>query len=576
MGDKIANKVGNNNIDKKVLIIGIILFITLVCGVVAILMIEKNNSLEMYKLLNAGQDIEINLTTPEYNIDFKGEKEETSLLTRVQLDKLETYNRGFRQSFDDLFHINIIRDGNEGGKSGSLFVIKDSSGVERRSGNTSLKDAFRNKAFVNKYFKNSDVTTGLAKLAEMVYADTDVNSSNALYASINAYYNLGNEGKDNTSTYFNATQSLSREDFYTLVYMTENGVKDKEELETDNLKDFQTQVADESEKSYYASQVEEYAFLNSINKGLRKGNYKESITRAEAIYMLMNMNFSEQLKNMNVKEIKLIDAINGGDMLGGKDILYSTNKDTKEKDLAEGWQLGVIAKMQSYSQQSKDGKAKVQEDIYKALGLAADLDLIQSETRWNEPISKVEAIELITKVHLRLNEVDGFLTTREYGYIDESKAGEEDKDKGDSNSIQDKEGDVTTGESNTGSKYDEIRNQLPEHLRPYISDMEIKELGDLGIEFLKDLAQAGYDYEKDKQPVVVKDKPSVTNPGGTTNPSNGGGEYNDKEAEKAFREQMRIGLKERGYTDEEIDAYFQAMDNGTSTGKKSDEGSLGP
>ena len=64
----------------------------------------------------------------------------------------------------------------------------------------------------------------------------------------------------------------------------------------------------------------------------------------------------------------------------------------------------------------------MQEELYKAMVVAKKLGLIEgNESRWDEPLNRAEAINLIIKVHLAKNEIYGYLTDVEYGEIDESK-----------------------------------------------------------------------------------------------------------------------------------------------------------
>ena len=124
----------------------------------------------------------------------------------------------------------------------------------------------------------------------------------------------------------------------------------------------------------------------------------------------MNYYFREDVVNINVKDINLADAKNGGDMLTtGREKLQITDKETKEVITADGWQLGVLAKMQ------QGNKGFVHTDIYKALGVANNFDIIGSETDWNGPVTKSDAIDMIVKIHQVLNIKEGYLTTAEYG-----------------------------------------------------------------------------------------------------------------------------------------------------------------
>ena len=355
-------------------------------------------STEMMDVLNSGSDVEITMAVPAYTESVVQVKQQD--YTWEQLDQLKTYNAEFRVHFDKLFNINRVTENGVNGKSGCMYI----NIAGERDGNTSLSDSLRNKPFMEKYMGNQSITSEISELASKIYADVEVGSSHAVYAGLNAYFNLFNEVKDQ-DIYFNANQSLTREDFYSLVYRVNNGVSEiAEDIEFDN------QVGATGGSNIFANQVDEYAWLNVTNNSLRPGNYKSAITRAEAIYLLMNYYFREDVVNINVKDINLADAKDGGDMLTvGVEKLQIANKETDEVIIADGWQLGVLAKMQ------QGNKGFVHTDIYKALGVANNFGIIGSETDWNGPVTKSDAIDMIVKIHQVLNIKEGYLTTAEYG-----------------------------------------------------------------------------------------------------------------------------------------------------------------
>ena len=356
------------------------------------------SSTEMMNFLDSGSDVEITMAAPAYSESVVQVQQQDYIWQ--QLDQLETYNDGFRPGFDKLFNINIVTENGVHGKSGCMYI----NIAGERDGNTTFSDSLRNKAFMTKYMADSAVTSKISELASSIYADVNEGSSHSVYAGLNAYFNLFNEVKDK-DIYFNANQSLTREDFYSFVYRVNNGVS---ELQEDA--EFNQQVGTSGGSNIFASQVDEYAWLNVDNKGLRPGNYKSSITRAEAVYMLMNYYFKDDVQSINVKDISLADAKDGGDMLTtGREKLQITDKETKEVITADGWQLGVLAKMQ------QGNKGYVHTDIYKALGVANGFGIIGSETDWNGPLTKSDAIDMIVKIHQVLNIKEGYLTTAEYG-----------------------------------------------------------------------------------------------------------------------------------------------------------------
>lgn len=356
---------------------------------------------EMIEAINQGESVVLEVAEPTYDIQIKGEQVQE--VTWIQLDQLKTFNTGFRQSFDKAFNITIVSENGMSGKSGCLFVNE----VGERDGNTTLQSAFRNKSFVTKYWSDSAIQNALIKSASSAYTDIS-NDNDALYASINAYYNLLNDAKNPDS--FNATQSLSREQFYTLMFKSLNPVSDISASE-----DFSNAVGSETEYTKYAEQVADKGFLQSSNKSLDSSNISGNITRAEAVYMVVNELFPDELSKVTDKDKAFSDTKNSGDLAlkcGFKELIKVDGQ--KEKNLVEKdkWQAYSLA----YSLQNPD--KGIQDDLYKTLVVANQLSLLDgTESRWDETISKKEALEFLSKAFLKQNELYGYLSEVEHGTI---------------------------------------------------------------------------------------------------------------------------------------------------------------
>jgi len=373
---------------------------------------------EMLDMLRNGSDIEIVMAVPSYDTGIVGMVQQT-VQDRIQLDRLQTYTiDGFRQEFDSIFNIRELELTNSTSKIGCIYVNK----AGFHEGNTVLMDSLRNQVWVETYFENAQ--SKLASAATLAYIDVDGDDYASVMASLNAYYNLINDSTDGEDTYFNANQSVTRGEFYNFIYRATNPVNNS--LKTQG--DFINQVGNQDKDSLYASQVDQYAWLNADNGGLRPENYKGSISRAEAVYMLMNIYFGDEMAAIDVEGIKLEDAVNGGNYWDDTDsskkvsnALYD-EKDTAQT-LASGWQLGALSKMLSSSDNG------VQTDLYRALGVAHSLGIIDAETRYDEPLSKSEAIEMIVAVAEALNARDGYLCELEDGdysmWIDEVEVTED-------------------------------------------------------------------------------------------------------------------------------------------------------
>lgn len=357
-------------------------------------------SKEMIGMIDSGQSITIELPAPSYKIEIKGQQQEQHAWT--QLDQLKTHNNGFRQDFDTLFNINTVTENTINGKSGCLYVDE----ANDRNGNTTLEDALRNKVFVNKYWAGSAVKDKLAALAEEAYTDVDKNSESAIMASLNAYYNLLPDYVNPDS--FNGTKSLTREEFYTLVFKSEEGVRP---IEGDAS--FEQAIGGQTELSKYAQGVDQYGFLSAGNKSLDATSYKGSISRAEAVYMIVNKHFPNELAKVTGKEQAFKDTKNAGDLA-----LKVGFKEKKDGEIIskDRWQAYTLAYMAQHPDKG------LQEELYKAMVVAKQLNLISgSESRWDEPISKAEAIQLVVNTHLAKNSLYGYLSEVEYGKMNPNK-----------------------------------------------------------------------------------------------------------------------------------------------------------
>lgn len=355
------------------------------------------NSKDMVKMINAGQSITLELAKPTYQIVVKGTQQD---IDWVQLDQLKS-NKVLRVGFDEAFNINTVTESGVNGKSGCLYVDQ----AEDRNGNTTLADGFRNKVFI-KYWNDPKVKSSLTKLADEEY--TDIDGKYAIEGALNSYYNLLPDALNPSS--FNPTQSLSREQFYSLVYKASQGVKN---ITPD--KSFEDAIGGATKLSKYAQEIANKGFLSVEDKSLDFNSYTGSISRAEAIYLVVNTNFADKLGAVTGKEKSYSDCKNAGDLANDAGF-KAKNKDTKEIMGKDRWQLYTLAYMLQHPDKG------MEQELYKSMVVAKQLGLIDGDTsRWDEPISKSEAIDLVVYVQLAKNKVYGYLSTVEYGKINKAK-----------------------------------------------------------------------------------------------------------------------------------------------------------
>ena len=128
--------------------------------------------------------------------------------------------------------------------------------------------------------------------AGVTYADLDAEEEmKAFYMGINGYFNLL---PDATPNYCNADSTLTRLEFMSMVTRAETPVQ---ELEADTT--FATTVGN-NELNIYAQEVAESSYLDIESKSLNNMTANGTITRGEAIYMIMKQYFPEELANVDL------------------------------------------------------------------------------------------------------------------------------------------------------------------------------------------------------------------------------------------------------------------------------------
>lgn len=433
---------------KQIILIAIMMGSMVGCSVV--------KSDELLKMLETDSTISIELAMPDYEVVQKGEEK---FFDWTELDQLGTYDRGFRQSVDEVFNINIVTESGRNGKNGVLFIGEEG----KRNGNAVLADAFRNKVFMEKYWGDAKVKEALAKSASEAYVDLGESETERILAAFNAYYNLFIDGSEGSSYFFNAQESLTREGFMSGLYRAEHGVA---EIESDEL--FGEKVGGVTGHTKFAKELEEFSFLGTDNKSLDAVTYQGNISRAEAVYMLVKMHFNEEYESVEGKAKAFTDTKNGGDLalkLGFK------VKDKESKEITEKgrWESYTLAYMM------KNPDKGLQEELYKAMVVAKDKGIItSSESRWDEPLSKSEAILMIINTQNALNKSIGYAFDKEYGEMVVAEV-PVDEETGD-NSVVDEEG---------------IAAVNPDD-KPTGGVMTYKELRDEADRFYKDLKRSGF------------------------------------------------------------------------------------
>ena len=340
-------------IDKKVMIP------LIASGIIAsqLMGCASASSKEFLDLLNKGEAIEIEVAVPE-SIEEGTEKD----LEWVQLDQLSTYPE-FRRAMDDAL---FITNFGEDSKNGILYVDLEGN----HEGNNTLYNAFMNNAFRENYWENEEVQKQVQEAVLEVYADVEADTEGIKVAALNAYYNLLPDAEPN---YFNGESLINRGEFMALLYRSENPVQDLESNE-----EF-TSLVGESDNTDFAYSLVEDSYLSTSDKSLNAKTFNGTMTRGEAIYMLMHHFYGDELSTYT-NSPSLPDIKNGGDIASKQKFTgdYSTSVELM------------------YALQNADSGAP--EEIYKAVGLAYDKGILESteDSRWDEGITKEEALTLLT------------------------------------------------------------------------------------------------------------------------------------------------------------------------------------
>ena len=318
---------------------------------------------ELLQAINNGDQIEIEVIEPGFVEDEQGQE---TALSWTELASLTT-NADLRSGWDDT--LGIIRT--DEGKNG-VFYVNEAGDNEN---NNTLKVVMHNRAFVQS-LESEDSMKALAESSLKNYADIEDNETmKAVYMGINGYFNLL---PDNEPNYANPDSTLMRNEFMAMVYRADTPVQ---EITADE--NFATAVG-KSDYNIYAQGVNDNAYLSTENKNLDNLTYNGAISRAEAIYLIVNRYFSEDFNSVDLNSSKssLTDAKDGGDIAAKQKFI----ENDKMKDRWRAYEL-------QYAIQNPDDGLPT--DLYKALVVANQKGLISATTRWDEAITRSEAVELL-------------------------------------------------------------------------------------------------------------------------------------------------------------------------------------
>ena len=318
---------------------------------------------DLLKMINSGDNIEIEIAVPE---NYKEADEST--LAWIILASL-TNQEQMRKQWDDTLKITLTADG----KNGCLYV--DTEGDNEN--NNTLRVVLHNKSFV-KLLEDKDIMDALAKAADVAY--TDVNSTEnedkAFYMALNGYFNILPDSKDGSA---NADDAISRKEFMTMVARAELPVDDKLSASEEFNK-----LVGKSEFNTFAEQESDYSYLDKASKSLNNKTYNGVMSRGEAYYMIVNRFFADDLSKVGSISAQFNDCKDGGNIAEKQKFI----EDGKAKDYYRDYEM-------VYALHNPDDGCP--SAIYNAMKVAYNKGLVDADTRWDEGITKYEAIKLIVE-----------------------------------------------------------------------------------------------------------------------------------------------------------------------------------
>jgi hypothetical protein len=324
---------------------------------------DKAGALQL--LRDNGESIEIEVAEP---VNSTGDLDlQDDNCTWLPLASLDTAS-SLRKSWEDT----LLISGTTGNKNGVLYVDFEGN----QDNNNTLQVALHNRAFTTQ-LEDKATSTELSQAVKEYYADTDELTDNEKnLIGISSYFNLLDDEQPNYATPYD---TLTRLQFYSMVYKSITPATDIPESDSDELQ-FTESVGSYSELNYYASQIESKAYINTTDNSLNEKTVNGKISRGEAIYLLMNVIYPDELANVETKGVTFSDCKMQEDALTKQD---GTDGDTY---------LDSYRAQVSYNNEDEYG---CKDEIYKALVLANQKGIIGTETRYDEAITKVEAIQFL-------------------------------------------------------------------------------------------------------------------------------------------------------------------------------------
>lgn len=352
------------------------------------------SSKEAMNMIRNNESIEITVAEPASSTSKQGTE---TYIPWIELAYLTTYP-DLRADMDDSLYIIPMQDG----KNGCIYV--DSEG--NHNNNTTLKDAFNNKKFVQDFWNNTEVSQAIITSSKQTFSDVETDQE-ALLAAYNAYYNLLPDGADPSSA--NMQSTLTRLEAMALVYKADTPVNHDLQPSSEYLNLLGASASAEASDSskadlvLFAEQIDKSgnSYLTLSNNSLDQSTATGTMTRAEFIYLLVQRYFGNDYNTLTDESIKAsskviayTDLTNAGNVAKKqKYITTEKNPDTgkKEEVALNRYQAYEL----NYCLQNAD--KGLTEPLYKAYIIASQKGILpdEEETNWDIGLTKEYALDVL-------------------------------------------------------------------------------------------------------------------------------------------------------------------------------------
>lgn len=347
------------------------------------------SSSELISMLDNNQSIEIEIAEPVFN-----EQGVVVNSTWTELDQRTDYSE-FRKEFDYDAQVQN-QEGNH--KNGPVYV--DLQG--NWTGNSTMYYAFMNQYFVEKIWSDTNVTDPIKEAIRSTYSD--LSDSEEKLAALNAYFGLLDDAEPN---YFNGGSTLTRAEFMEAFAKSFTPV----DITLQASADFNSAVnpAGDKQDVAIAEITSQDMYLDTSTGSMDSVTYDGTITRAEAVYAIVQHFFASEYANLTGKESAYSDTKNAGN-IAQKQGFAEQDKETKEWTYKTRYKAAELA----YSIQNPE--KGLPENLYKGMVVAKQVGLISGdESNWDNGLTKTEFLQILVNTFTAITARDGYVINAKYG-----------------------------------------------------------------------------------------------------------------------------------------------------------------